>query len=257
MSSQVKLTVRQQDEIVRRYRQESANQLAREYGCSHGAVVSLLTRRGVYRPRRFQGFTPEDREAIFASYRSGSKPSEIARRFRCSQGTVERMLQRYKVWVPPTALERVGSRYTLEQKQEMARMYQAGESIYKIGKSFQANPQLIWKILRAAGVEFRDNAWKGGRVRNNGGYVALHADPDDPIAQAMATVTGYVLEHRLVMAHSLGRPLERHETVHHINGDVTDNRLQNLQLRNGKHGKGVALACLDCGSHNVGPVPLN
>lgn len=45
-----------------------------------------------------------------------------------------------------------------------------------------------------------------------------------------------VLEYRVIMEKHLGRSLERDEVIHHINKDILDNRIENLQLmRNGQH----------------------
>jgi len=82
--------------------------------------------------------------------------------------------------------------------------------------------------------------WGGGRLINNGkykGYVDLWMNPNDPL-NIMRGKRGYVLEHRLVMARHLGRPLLSSELVHHKNGIKTDNRIENLEITsNGKHSK--------------------
>lgn len=70
----------------------------------------------------------------------------------------------------------------------------------------------------------------------------------------MSNKGGILYEHRYVMSLKLGRLLDSHEIVHHINGNVKDNRAENLELvspsqHTRKHHKreGIELVCANCG----------
>jgi hypothetical protein len=71
--------------------------------------------------------------------------------------------------------------------------------------------------------------WNGGRWKSSDGYIFVQMTPEHRFAE-MRSSRGYVKEHRLVLAESLGRPLTPGEVAHHVNEIRDDNRLENLQL---------------------------
>lgn len=51
--------------------------------------------------------------------------------------------------------------------------------------------------------------------------------------------TKIILEHIFIKSQELGRPMRKGETVHHINGIRSDNRVENLELFTSRHPSGV------------------
>ena len=67
----------------------------------------------------------------------------------------------------------------------------------------------------------------GYRRTSKDGYVQIRV----PLGYPGAILKGeWMQEHRYVVQESLGRPLSSKENIHHINGNRSDNRLENLEL---------------------------
>lgn len=62
----------------------------------------------------------------------------------------------------------------------------------------------------------------GSEYVNRFGYVMVYAGREN------GRKDKYLLKHRMVAAQMLGRPLDEHELVHHIDGDKTNNTPENL-----------------------------
>lgn len=67
------------------------------------------------------------------------------------------------------------------------------------------------------------------KVRKDG-YVLVRAPEGHPYPADHSSGTSYILEHRLVMEQALGRYLLPTEIVHHIDGNPSNNAIENLRL---------------------------
>jgi len=70
--------------------------------------------------------------------------------------------------------------------------------------------------------------WNGGIKKNAEGYILVLISSDSPYYEM--SDNGYVRRGRLIIAKSLGRCLNPEEIVHHCNGIIDDDHIENLRL---------------------------
>lgn len=249
--------------IVAMYSQgKSFSEICSTCKISDAQAKRVVKKAGLTKNRKPATINVEDEKKIVQLYLDGCETKDISARFNVSGNRIRQFVKSHGYKLRP-----LGNQYRIWSKEEIEKIIHLSKeniSQEKIAKELGTNDGTIHKLLLQhypEGIQtkrLRENHpnWKGGTVlASKGQYRQIKLYPDDDFYD-MTTHAGYVMEHRLVMAKSLGRSLTPDETVHHIDGNTLNNDLLNLQLRQGLHGKGQKFVCCKCGSHDIKSVEI-
>lgn len=227
--------------------------IAKHHRCRGNHVIDVLARHGL-KPQQggHRKFTDAEEIEIARRYDEGVLSGVLAREYGCSLGLIRRIARDRG-----SLINGRGNRITPVRDDQVAEIVRLRQELLlsqaEIGECVGLSQGIVSRVLREQGKFTR---LRKLRVSRDGHGYLHESVADDDALNCMATTNGFISQHRLVMARALNRPLTATETVHHINGIRDDNRIENLQLRQGRHGKGVVAQCLDCGSHNVGTTEI-
>jgi hypothetical protein len=132
--------------------------------------------------------------------------------------------------------EKIHERQRIYRENNREYLKEARKRSYDKKKDYYRNKSLEY-FIKKKGLPADYKRWKrkaGDGSITNQGYKVISI-PGHPNA---FDDRGRLGEHTYIMSQHLGRPLHKGETVHHINGDRLDNRLENLELWHRSHPPG-------------------
>lgn len=122
-----------------------------------------------------------------------------------------------------------------EQGRANAKRYrQQKKGVYKCplcGEAKDKHASCCWDCYQKSNRGETHHSWKGGRTIHSKGYVEIRK----PLDYQGTCKSDRILEHRYVWEKAYD-PIPKGIILHHLNGDKTDNRLENLcALRRNEH----------------------
>jgi hypothetical protein len=232
------------------------DEISVKYSVPRWKVEDIIEDNGIKkRGLKLKRLPPDKVKILVERYKNGDGTEVLCKTFNISPYVVRQIIReagetvRNKGQIPKTQNEQLA--------QICIELWKDGYSQEAIGRLQGLTQRTVSSLIRRfmENNEYqlyvkKNSQIKGGRIKTTSGYRMIKLEKSDKF-WCMAEENGYVMEHRYNMSKHLGRPLTKKETVHHIDGDRLNNDISNLQLRQGRHGKGQKFVCCDCGSHNI------
>ena len=197
---------------------KNKTEIGRILGVSKSTVRRYIDLYEIERP---PVITKDELKALYLTNKMSSV--EIGKLYGLSDKTIRNYLDKYRIPKRKGGFPK-GYQLPPEVRAKIAK------KIAKKNRGRKHTPEAIEKMKRAH--DKHRTKGKGHKIKVSG-YTYIYYP-----THKNCNGSGFIAEHRLIMERHLGRYIKNDEVVHHINGNKSDNRIENLQLMtNAEHTK--------------------